>query len=89
VLKNKKRKILNNGFSQAVVLFLQGKCRHYPGILLLPNQKNNRPLGLVILYGGAAGYRTPVRAVIAYPSTNIVRLGTYATSNAQSVTQGW
>jgi hypothetical protein len=51
--------------------------------------KNNQPLELVILRGGAAGYRTPVRAVIIYPSTSVVRLKTWHTSNAQSVNQGW
>ncbi len=59
------------------------------GALTQHMQQNNQPLKLVILRGGAAGYRTPVRAVIAYPSTNIVRLVTYAAINARSAAQGW
>jgi len=77
VLKNKKRKY----FKQRL---LAGRCFYFQWLFHQNQTKNTEPLELGILCGGAAGYRTPVRAVIVYPSTNIVRLCTYVAKNAQN-----
>ena len=80
MLKNKKRKYFQTTASRRP-LFLFSEEKH-------AQQKNNWSLGPVILHGGAAGYRTPVRTVIIHPSTNIVRLDTYVAINAQNAAQG-